>query len=438
MTKNYFRRFVWSFLALLGVTVSALAVKGVVGNSLQANEAERTVLYSWEGNADGAIESGGTATATDNTGADLTADDINTVQVYKETSYRVMRLRGAKDFSTYVININLDKELQAGDEIAITAMRNKNAANKQTGALVKFEKGSTNVSTVDASGLNGCEFVNINDTVNDKNTGTEPNTITLTVPEDAAGSKTLTLTRAVTGTNLFITKIVITGSRESEAGGEEGGSEEGGSSETSSFRDFAVNIYDGNIFDTSVMSHGVKVATDGSYSDTSAGDADAIFSWTAARYNDAQHGWVNCVFTVPVDGPVKVELGDCQFGAQNGTIVDTNGNTTEIKANASKACWSATNGKVVTAYYGGTEKTTLTITYNGYCPFIAVTAIIIRKTKCSEKIKRSVPLRKTKCSFFGFPPHNTKRLRFLWGVSVSKPFIFSDVQFKPHVLVTCK
>lgn len=375
MTKNYFRRFVWSFLALLGVTVSALAVKGVVGNSLQTNEAERTVLYSWEGNADGAIESGGTATATDNTGADLTADDINTVQVYKETSYRVIRLRGAKDFSTYVININLDKELQAGDEIAITAMRNKNAANKQTGALVKFEKGSTNVSTVDASGLNGCEFVNINDTVNDKNTGTEPNTITLTVPEDAAGSKTLTLTRAVTGTNLFITKIVITGSRESEAGGEEGGSEEGGSSETSSFRDFAVNIYDGNIFDTSVMSHGVKVATDGSYSDTSADDADAIFSWTAARYNDAQHGWVNCVFTVPVDGPVKVELGDCLHGAQNGTIVDTNGNTTEIKANASKACWSTTNGKVVTAYYGGTEKTTLTITYNGYCPFIAVTAI---------------------------------------------------------------
>ena len=33
---------------------------------------------------------------------------------------------------------------------------------------------------------------------------------------------------------------------------------------------------------------------------------------------------------------------------------------------------------------------------------------IIRKTKCSEKIKRSVPPRKTKCSFFVFPPHNKK------------------------------
>lgn len=371
MTKNYFRRFVWSFLALLGVTVSALAVKGVVGNSLQANEAERTVLYSWEGNADGAIESGGTATATDNTGADLTADDINMVN----STYNVIRLRGAKDFSTYVINVALDKELKAGDSIAITGYRNKNAADKQSGALIKFEKGSTTAST----GSTGLEFVNIDQSdasAADQNRGTEPNTVKVLVPESAEGSKSFTMTRAVTATNLFITKIEVISYRDADAaGGEEGGIQEGGSSEKSSFRDFAVNIYDGTIFNTSVMSHGVKVATDGSYSDTSADDADAIFSWTAARYSDAQHGWVNCEFTVPVDGPVKVELGDCAFGAQNGTIVDTNGNTTEIKANASKACWSATNGKVVTAYYGGTEKTTLTITYNGYCPFIAVTAV---------------------------------------------------------------
>ena len=40
---------------------------------------------------------------------------------------------------------------------------------------------------------------------------------------------------------------------------------------------------------------------------------------------------------------------------------------------------------------------------------------IIRKTKRSEKIKRSVPPRKTKRSFFR-SPHNAKRLRFLWGV----------------------
>ena len=383
MTKNYFRRFVWSFLALLGVTVSALAVKGVVGNSLQTNEAERTVLYSWEGNADGAIESGGTATATDNTGADLTADDINTVQVYKETSYRVIRLRGAKDFSTYVININLDKELQAGDEIAITAMRNKNAADKQTGALVKFEKGSTNVSTVDASGLNGCEFVNINDTVNDKNTGTEPNTITLTVPEDAAGSKTLTLTRAVTGTNLFITKIVITGSRESEAGGEEGGSEEGGEGSgegtTASFHDFSVNLVDILTTEQRVEKKAqdmyVAVAEDGTVSQTDAAEvATNVVHLVGTYWND--HGWTGTTATVKVDGPVAITLGRCGYGGGDIIVKNADGETVAQgafeNAGSGNYCYSAGKPENSTTVKYDGEATTLTITYPSYLPYIAV------------------------------------------------------------------
>ena len=383
MTKNYFRRFVWSFLALLGVTVSALAVKGVVGNSLQTNEAERTVLYSWEGNADGAIESGGTATATDNTGADLTADDINTVQVYKETSYRVIRLRGAKDFSTYVININLDKELQAGDEIAITAMRNKNAADKQTGALVKFEKGSTKVSTVDTSGLNGCEFVNINDTVNDKNTGTEPNTITLTVPEDAAGSKTLTLTRAVTGTNLFITKIVITGSRESEAGGEgtEGGEGGEGSGEgtTASFHDFSVNLVDILTTEQRVEKQAqdmyVAVAEDGTVSQTDAAEvATNVVHLVGTYWND--HGWTGTTATVKVDGPVAITLGRCGYGGGDIIVKNADGETVAQgafeNAGSGNYCYSAgkPENSTTVKYDGGA--TTLTITYPSYLPYIAV------------------------------------------------------------------
>ena len=83
------------------------------------------------------------------------------------------------------------------------------------------------------------------------------------------------------------------------------------------------------------------------------------------------------MFTIPVPGAVKIELGDCQYGGQNGTITDAAGNETEIKANATKACWSAgaPHDKVVVAYYAGTEATTLTVKYNGYCPFIAVTSI---------------------------------------------------------------
>ena len=149
------------------------------------------------------------------------------------------------------------------------------------------------------------------------------------------------------------------------------------SEESAGFRDFAVQLTDANIFDTSINNFGVKVAEDGTYTATTADDATANFTVNAARFNDAQHGWVNCTFTVPVEGAVKIELGDCQFGGQNGTITDGNGNVTDIKANATKKCWSANapHENVVVAYYAGTEPTTLTIKYDGYCPFIAVTKI---------------------------------------------------------------
>ncbi len=144
-----------------------------------------------------------------------------------------------------------------------------------------------------------------------------------------------------------------------------------------SWRDFAVQLTKTDIFNTSVNNFGVKVADDGTYTATAADDATATFTVSSARWNDSQHGWVNCVFTVPVQGAVKIELGDCQYGGQNGTITDAAGKTVEIKANATKKCWSANapHENVVVAYYAGTEPTTLTITYNGYCPFIAVTAI---------------------------------------------------------------
>ncbi len=38
------------------------------------------------------------------------------------------------------------------------------------------------------------------------------------------------------------------------------------------------------------------------------------------------------------------------------------------------------------------------------CIYLMAEECIIRKTKCSEKIKRSDPVHKTKCSFWGFPP----------------------------------
>ncbi|MBR4269811.1 MAG: Ig-like domain-containing protein [Prevotella sp.] len=397
MTKNYFRRFVWSFLALLGVTVSALAVKGVVGNSLQTNEAERTVLYSWEGNADGAIESGGTSTATtvgdvtdkntndvvDAAGADLTSADINMVN----STYRVIRLRGAKDFSTYVINVALDKELKAGDSIAITGYRNKNAADKQTGALIKFEKGTATATTVDADGLNGCEFVNIDTSdasAEDKNRGTEPNTVKVLVPESAEGSKSFTMTRAVTATNLFITKIEVISYRDAEAAGGEGneggeGGEGSGEGTSASFRDFSVNLVDILTADQKVEKQAqdmyVAVAEDGTVSQTDAAEvATNVVHLVGTYWND--HGWTGTTATVKVDGPVAITLGRCGYGGGDIIVKNADGETVAQgafeNAGSGNYCYSAGKPENSTTVKYDGEATTLTITYPSYLPYIAV------------------------------------------------------------------
>lgn len=138
--------------------------------------------------------------------------------------------------------------------------------------------------------------------------------------------------------------------------------------------DFAVKLTDTDIFDSSVLNFGVKVNSDGTYESVASDASDATFTVSSVRWSDETHGWVNCTFKVPVEGPVKIQLGDCRFGAQKGTITDSEGNVTAIKANkaADNDCWSPTNGKVVTAYYAGTSPTELTIYYEGYCPFISV------------------------------------------------------------------
>ena len=126
---------------------------------------------------------------------------------YAQAGYYTICLNGNNSFSSDIVTITLDEgnTLEAGDQIAITAFRNKDATGKKSGARLKFDSGKT----IDTG--NGTEFVNINAAVAESDEyGTEPNTVTITAPETAEGSKTITMTRSQGGTNLFITKIDIT------------------------------------------------------------------------------------------------------------------------------------------------------------------------------------------------------------------------------------
>ena len=138
------------------------------------------------------------------------------------------------------------------------------------------------------------------------------------------------------------------------------------------FTDFKVVLTDASVFDTSINKFGVKVANDGTYAATAFDDTTATFTVSAARFNDAQHGWVNCEFTIPVEGPVKVGLGNCQYGAQDGTIVDAAGNSTALTVGNANCYHGNTTENISYTIYKGTTATTLKIKYNGYCPFISV------------------------------------------------------------------
>ncbi len=159
----------------------------------------QSVIYSWEGGADGATETGGTAAWVNGAGD---ASRLN----YKNGDYYTMCLNGKKanlndteaSNNASKMVITLDQAVAEGDEIAFTAYINKNES-KKASAYILFENGAAIEGEVfsDESNI-------------DPAFGNAPTTKTTTVTAEAAGSKTITLTRSQSGTNLFITKLVIT------------------------------------------------------------------------------------------------------------------------------------------------------------------------------------------------------------------------------------
>jgi len=164
-------------------------------------------VYLW----DAGKEAGGKAVATDGTSVGY-ANIVNS-STAAEVTYTTIRLNGNANYSIPEDNsrsnttITLDQPLKAGDKISITAYRNKTAADKKSGARLKFDKGG------ELTTGEGLEFVNLDasdGSAADSNRGTEPNTIVVEVPQEADGSTVITLTRSYTSTNLFITKIEVT------------------------------------------------------------------------------------------------------------------------------------------------------------------------------------------------------------------------------------
>ncbi len=124
---------------------------------------------------------------------------------YSNSGYYTICLNGKKanmDDETPSANagymlLTLNEAVAEGDTIAITGYITKDKSSKSSAYLV-FETGATAESAVfgDESNIH-------------ENLGGEINTKNVFVTGEAAGSKTIKITRGQTGTNLFITKLVI-------------------------------------------------------------------------------------------------------------------------------------------------------------------------------------------------------------------------------------
>lgn len=84
-------------------------------------------------------------------------------------------------------------------------------------------------------------------------------------------------------------------------------------------------------------------------------------------WHDGQHGYNTTTLVVPVDGPVKVKVGNCQYSGTPAII--KNGDTELARFDCKNGC----TGETVWTY-NVEQAATLTITTPQYCPSIAVEA----------------------------------------------------------------
>lgn len=145
-------------------------------------------VYTWTGGADGAVEAGGTAVASD-------GESVN----YANSVYYTIRINAKKaNIESDYTEITLKEALKAGDKIAITGYRNKDDDSKNGNLYIQFSNGSSIDEGTDV------KWNNIHEAV-----GQQPNTNVYDVTDAMAGSTSFKIARSAASTNVFIIGIRI-------------------------------------------------------------------------------------------------------------------------------------------------------------------------------------------------------------------------------------
>lgn len=174
------RRFI-SFLS--AVVVAFMSFAQTSGN----------VVYSWESPEGTVIETGGTIAYVNGEGNRLNYGQAGYHTICLNGKYKNLADTASANAGHMVIT--LESALQVGDSIYVTAFRKNGDETKKSSIYFLYENG-TEVKD---------ETVYPDVAIE----GQSPATHGYLIPAEAAGSKTITLTRNSTSTNLFITKFVI-------------------------------------------------------------------------------------------------------------------------------------------------------------------------------------------------------------------------------------
>lgn len=184
----------------LDAAVTALNDKVAIAKEADAYKFDKYAQYAWESPKGVMCEKGGKITYENGDGNRLN---------YQQAGYYTICLNGKKgnmNDETASANagymlVTLDEPVQAGDVIRMSAFLNKNAS-KTASAWFVFENAATLAGEVygDEANIYSGEDVTFNGAVTTKD---------VVVPAEAAGSKTIKITRNTAGTNLFITKLEV-------------------------------------------------------------------------------------------------------------------------------------------------------------------------------------------------------------------------------------
>lgn len=153
----------------------------------------------------------------------------------------------------------------------------------------------------------------------------------------------------------------------------------GASASSAAFRDFAVVLNNGTgtllTADEQVqgtaLNFGITVSEEGVVTRVAA-DAEGTAAVIGGKFH-SEHGLNNFVATVPVEGPVKITLGQCSYGG-DATVVNAAGESIATFTTKGGDCYKNSADNVVSVYYAANEATTLTISGGKYVPYFAVEA----------------------------------------------------------------